>query len=506
MIAALAGIVALLCVAPVILGWTPLPSLLLPAASAAAAAAFSRIEDVEGRRWFFRIWAAAMIARWTGLLLMIVAQLRAGAIVLGPDGTQYLQRGVGLAEAGLTLPSAPLASFGTYDVGAYYLFALVISWFGDGLWTLQTANATLGALTAPLAYSLVRQVLPSRAVAVGLLVALDPISVVLAVNDLLKDPAVMLATVVAVWALAHLMHGARSTTPRAAMVGIAALALLFLHVSRSYVQFFLLVGFSAAWIWTALVMRRARPTPRQAGAVLAAFAIAEIALLPLGWPVSGYQTWRGARGVIEAVPVASAPAPAGQGPSPAIRVHETAVPSSAPRDVDRTKSFRPPQLNALQVETSEYRAYEPAPGSGGRVVSLIRKTLGPYVWILPPDWSARTLLGGDYVLYPGMLLLYALLPFVMTGLAVTLWRLVAGRSTVYLGGLALFSAAYLLLYTVVNLSYRQRTAIFPVLALFAAVGWETLRLIPRWRLGYAAYWLALAALAAAHLVARSGLT
>jgi hypothetical protein len=38
------------------------------------------------------------------------------------------------------------------------------------------------------------------------------------------------------------------------------------------------------------------------------------------------------------------------------------------------------------------------------------------------------------------------------------------------------------------------------------VGWDTLRLIPRWRLGYAAYWLALAALAAAHLVARSGLT
>ena len=42
--------------------------------------------------------------------------------------------------------------------------------------------------------------------------------------------------------------------------------------------------------------------------------------------------------------------------------------------------------------------------------NLIRKLLGPFPWVMPPSWDARTVLVGDYLMFPGMILWYLVLP------------------------------------------------------------------------------------------------
>jgi hypothetical protein len=74
-----------------------------------------------------------------------------------------------------------------------------------------------------------------------------------------------------------------------------------------------------------------------------------------------------------------------------------------------------------------------------------------------------------------------------------------------LGACAFFSGAYLLLYLAVNLSYRQRDALFPLLIVLAVIAWDRVRQWRPWRWWYGAYWVALGLLATAHLAARARL-
>lgn len=515
-------------VLPVVLSWADSWSLVLPLVGAAVAYGLSRLEDLEGRRRFLELWALGIGLKWAALIGMVAAQRHVGAVLLGPDGALYLGRGIELAAAGLVLPESPIALYGTHDVGPYYLFAAVITLFGNSLLTLQTFNATLSAFIAPLMYSWVRVIVPRHALAVGLVLAVYPTATFMAVADLLKDPAVSVATVLAVWGAVHLLHGTSTGVVRLATFTVAlATALGFLHVSRFYTLFFLLTGVVVAVV---VAKRRRMDWPvsaRGLAVVSAAFLLAELAFVPLGWPTSAEQMWQTTRSVLgtrvdgqnanraDGVDTVSHAVRAREDRLPTLDsslrfAQQTARPASVftdatPEQEAARRGRASGSARALRVETEEYRSLPPPAGFQGRATALVRKTLGPYVWILPPDYSVRTLLAGDYILYPGMLFWYVLWPCMFVGLGHAGWQFVRGRAPLMIGSLVVFTSAYLALYLVINLSYRQRDAIFPFLLVFAVMGIDVVarRRVLRW--AYVLYWLALVALAAAHLLVRSRL-
>ena len=103
-----------------------------------------------------------------------------------------------------------------------------------------------------------------------------------------------------------------------------------------------------------------------------------------------------------------------------------------------------------------------------------------------------------------MLLWYALLPLIVVGLGGTAWRLLRRTETRFaLVFLWFFAAVYFAQYLAINLSYRQRDVMLPILLIFACVGFPLVQSWPRWRTWYARYGLALVALACAHLVLRA---
>src|SRR5262249_23514440 len=51
---------------------------------------------------------------------------------------------------------------------------------------------------------------------------------------------------------------------------------------------------------------------------------------------------------------------------------------------------------------------------------VCRKVWGPYVWVMPPAFSAYEILRGSYIMFPGTLVWYALIPSIALALAVTI--------------------------------------------------------------------------------------
>jgi len=129
---------------------------------------------------------------------------------------------------------------------------------------------------------------------------------------------------------------------------------------------------------------------------------------------------------------------------------------------------------------------------------------GPFVWILPSDWSFRTLQSAEFFLYPGMLLWYALIPVTLLGMVIAGWGIITGREINFgVVFLWLFTATYFAQYFLINLSYRQRDVMQPVLLLFSYAGFTVARSWRHWRRWYVAYWLLLLATAGAHLALRA---
>lgn len=136
--------------------------------------------------------------------------------------------------------------------------------------------------------------------------------------------------------------------------------------------------------------------------------------------------------------------------------------------------------------------------------NVFRRLYGPFVWILPEDWHFKALQAGDYLLYPGMLVWYGLLPLIVVGLGATAGR-IAARTETRFGVVFLwcFTAIYFAQYLVINLSYRQRDVMLPVLLFFAYLGLPDATHLARWRSRYVGYWLVLALLAGGHLLVRA---
>jgi hypothetical protein len=137
------------------------------------------------------------------------------------------------------------------------------------------------------------------------------------------------------------------------------------------------------------------------------------------------------------------------------------------------------------------------------LTNTIRRTLGPFPWVPPPTWEAETILRGDYLLFPGMLFWYAVLPVATIGMILTGLELMRRRAVqpIVLFA-AIFAAALAATYLTLNLSYRQRDFLFPFLLFPAALAFQTLAGRRLWRMAYLLCWIGIALLAVVHLTAR----
>ena len=129
------------------------------------------------------------------LVLTLVSTEYATGGLLSPDGAGYLSGSRALVRSGFDVGS-PFAFFGTYDIGQYYVFAALLKGIGSDFTALAVFNAAIGALAAPFAFAWARLTIPKHAVLVGTIAALSPSLALLATTNLLKDPMVMLGTLV----------------------------------------------------------------------------------------------------------------------------------------------------------------------------------------------------------------------------------------------------------------------------------------------------------------------
>ncbi|MEK6225063.1 MAG: hypothetical protein AABM40_02075 [Chloroflexota bacterium] len=390
--------------------------------------------------------------------------------LLGPDAQVYLVRSRFLADSGFRLDS-PFAFFGSVDIGAYYLFGVVQAIFGPHLLALEVLNASLSALVAPVAFAWGRQTVPRHAGLIAGVAAFSPSFVVGSTADLLKDPAVILATMLVVWAASRLLRGAPDERT-IGWIGLLVFGLAFLHVTRFYVAAYLEAGLLVA-VGVGVVRNRADHMWRKRlGTVGAAILLAEAICAAGGWQVSPVELVMQVR-YVAATPAMQEATPATQEATPAL---QEATPGA-------TTSSTPFPQKAIDVG---------------------RRVFGPFVWIAPSRFELRYLLLADFDLYPDTLLWYFILPAVAAGILMTIASLRQNpKTSPELGHVALFLALYLAQYLAINVSYRQREDVLLLMLPFVPTGarWVLSR---RWgQLLYVGYWALLLTVAAGHLILRT---
>lgn len=494
----------------------------------AAAGLCSLAQTGPDRKLFLSLFAVGMAVRFCAHFTVYSWAVANGGPFLNPDSSTYLHRSLFLAVDGLKHELSPALFFGTYDCAHYYMFAALIRYVGADLYGLQTFNSGLTALTGALVFGGLRVLLPRYALPIGIMVALSPSLISFGITDLLKDPSVIASTTLALWAIAHLTK-VRRPSSLILFVVVAALALSYTRMSRFYVVPFLAVAF----IGSALVLRwlkgRARPAGpavsrpwRVAAAVAVIFVVAEIVPLRLGWPISGLMVSGQvlqtidtpamriyAKGMLDRV----SPGPTEAAAAPMV------IPPRRVNDIMQAFHLGKRTPSAIeQVQNAELeRLKNPTPlpiARGGETLPRklvrmgmngFRKLFGPFPWVPPPVWDAELILTGDYLLFPGMIMWYAVLPLGLAGLVGVAWRTLVQRAPESLailiaaGTLVLFFTQYLVL----NLSWRQREFLFPFLAVLACVAVERWWGLPRFRRAYGVYWGMLALVATAHLMARA---
>ena len=515
---------------------------------AAAAAIVLALASTEDRHGWQTIVALALVGaaiRAVAHAGLVAWTSSAGGPFLGPDSSTYFFRSVILAEDGFRITDSPALHFGTYDAAHYYLFAAIVAVVGPDLVALQAANWSMTILAGPLAWSIARRVAPAHATAVGLLVTVYPSLVAVSVNDLLKDPSVITLSLVGAWVLVRLVTAHDGWPARLALVGVGGGALAYVHMSRFYVAAFLLLAAVTALAVTWLRTRRDPARRPAAAAVLSmvlVFGIGEAVPRAMGWPYSPlmladqFAHVMNSPGMRLYAPGLLARLSSDGGGSPAASLGDgasTSLPATGPALLDRGDSMshsareilaktrdrgtKPRSTDSPHVAPGTPRPPKPAagappadaapPAEGPRLVRWgtngIRKLFGPFPWVPPPDFSPQTITLGDYLLFPGMLVWYAVLPIALAAMFVAAGDMLRGRSGGLSLGIALFSAALFVLYLGLNLSWRQREFMFPFLVLLAFWAIDRVR-AQRWaRYAYAAYWCGIVLLAVTHTVVRA---
>jgi hypothetical protein len=408
------------------------------------------------------IFAWALFLRLSTIFaLMLADRAYAEGAFLSPDGHGYFDGSRRLAESGFAL-GPPVAVFGTYDVGHYYLFAGILAVFGPHLLALEVANACLGALGAIIAFGWARIVVPRFAVLLAAVIALSPTLVLLSTTNLLKDPSILLFTLVAVWCAAKLL----TTSPSArwfAWIAGAVLALSYLHFARFYVAAYLEAGIAVA-IAAKLVALFAFAQPRRhlVGliALVAVVILGEVIPVAAGWPTAPAMV------VAQAEYVGATPAMQRSSPAPT-----RGLPSGAP--------VVPGIPGATAAVSSRVAA---------KAIDVLRRAFGPFVWVPPDRLDLRYLLLADFSLYPDTLLWCLALPALVVGIGLALvaaWK--DGGAQLTQGFVAVFLCIYLAQYLAINLSYRQREDVLPLILAIVPSGATWLAARHSGRVAYVVY-------------------
>lgn len=483
------------------LGLALLPAQFLPGVNASyvvvvaiaclCAALIARAEDPADRLTSFTLFAWAMLLRVVAVTAAYALGVREGGPFLGPDSTTYYQMSADLAASGFHVAAHPVVVFGSYDLAQYYFFAGAMKGLGADLFGLQMLNCGLTALAAPLLFGFARSVVPRWALWLGLAVAVHPSLVALSAVDLLKDPSIIFATLLLVWILLKLT---RERAPGVILLlsGAGIVAAVYLHTGRFYTFAYLELAFIAALVIMRLMRLAVFARTLALVAAASIFLAGEILPMRAAWLPSPVMVASSVSYVL------GTPAMSQYAMGLFDRLAMSSAPGVKPRVTERGPMLEPVHLSAREVGSAA-AAYVLSSAA-----NLFRRLYGPFVWILPRDWHFRTLQAGDYLLYPGMLVWYGLIPFIVAGLASTARRIVT-RAEPRFGIVLLwvFSAVYFAQYLMINLSYRQRDVMLPVLIVFACIGIASMTPYAKWRRWYAGYGVMLALIAAAHLVARA---
>jgi hypothetical protein len=404
--------------------------------------------------WGLVGWALAFRLLVVLILSLVSAEYATGGL-LSPDGTGYLAGSRVLVQSGFEV-GPPFTFFGTYDIGQYFVFAAAMKALGSEFLVLAVFNATVGALAAPLAFAWARLAVPRHAVLVGGIAALSPSLALLSTTNLLKDPMVILATLVVALSVAKTLRAGTEVRGVWFWLGLGAIALTFLHMTRFYVAAYLELGLIVVVVIRLLWTRGRPPQPAHLLGLIGAILVAEILAGSLGWPSS------------------------------------PAMVSSQIQHVSNTEAMQP----ALEQDDSGNRV----PGLA-TAVDVARRMFGPYVWVPPKTLDLKYLVLADFDLYADTFLWYVILPFLVVGVARALASLSGFRDEpTRLGYLAIFVCVYLAQYLAINLSYRQREDVFLLALAFVPTG-------ARWMLSrrpgqalYASYWVVILFIAAGQII------
>lgn len=446
-------------------------------AVSALACALALTEPRSSRRIFVSLFAVSLAAHLSAMVLIVGFQSPPGSIYLGPDGSVFWRGTEALAAAGLRLET-PFTQLGTFDVAHYYVFAATLLAFGGGLASLQLLNLAATALVGSIAYTIARRALPGYAVLIGVVVALHPSLIALSLVDLRKDPLIAVAIALVLGAIASLLD--RPSRSQAVFLSLVATgAFLFMRMDRFYVAVMLEV---AAVLAAGLVAWRARHWGRSQ--VLTAALIGSILLIGEVVPLALGSRLSSELFVANAQLVRDTPLLRDYAPS----VFERDVPPS-PTDAPSTSIDSGGPLGAALLVLN-------------LIIDALRRVFGPFIWVPPSDFRLEALSAADFSLYPGTLLWYAAMPFVLLGVTTILWRAIRRRPVPFVLLLfAIFTVAYATAYMGINLSYRHREVMTPLLFLFVPMGFASAvqhRLM--WPL-YLSYVAGLALLAVVDIVA-----
>jgi len=428
------------------------------------------------------------------LMLDALALLGVGSVsYFGPDSRSYLAISTALANDGLRITGTAPAAFGTYDVAHFYLFALPIR-LGADVAALQLLNGGVTALAAGISYLWLRRLVPAQAAFLAAVVAMHPSLAGISIFGLLKDPSIVLATTVTIWGLSRLWEAA---SPRGGVIwGLAAAGgLIYLRMDRGYVAFYMEIAVVAMIAF--LLLRHRLPTfPGPViGAALGVLLLAEFVPNALGWPSSPELFASQVSHVMGAAAIRETDV----GGSPLVEaVSRSTIPSGA------APSVTPPSVTPPSVTPTSIRSATPVTTVTSIGLAIFRRGFGPYPWVMPTTDDPAEILKADYYLYPGMVLWYLALPLVIVGLFVTAGRSWSGTIDPRIGILAVFTFLYFGQYLMLNVSYRQREDMMPVLALLAIVGWSAVRGRRLFKWAYSAYWSLLLVAAALQIALRLG--
>jgi hypothetical protein len=474
------------------------------------AAAVIQAQPPDDRRFFAGLFLLGLALRLWALVIVQGWAVASGGPYLGPDATAYYVQSLALANNRVTVPMSPAVYFGLYDSGHYYLFATEIRFLGADLFALQLFNAGVTALIGPLVFGFGRIAGRRDASSLGALAGLYPSIIALSVNDLLKDPVVITAVMLGMWALARVLWA--ETGRRRLLLALGGgLVLAYVRSSRGYAVALLEIGVAATLAASWWMRAAPRPGRREWAALAVVLLVAEGLPFGLGWPLSPTYVMTQVRVSLSAL---------GTG------VNAKALPDQAP---DRGQSGtgvapdHPPGSGATRGgrratgsasaprEPIDDRATLTERLSGVPAFTLaanaVRRVLGPFPWVPPPTWEAETILRGDYLLFPGMLVWYAVVPVGALGVGLMIWGVFRRRTVAPVELLsAIFVVELAATYFLLNLSYRQREFLFPFLLLPAGFACQILCHHRPWRRAYVMWWVAIILLAAAHLTARAVLT